>query len=121
MTLSGYTVATFGTAQAAAFKAIWAAYLNVASTAVVITNVVNVGGSGRHLSQTGVTVSFTVTWASASAAAAAATASAPFPFSPVRLVYPATGVPCSATCLRHRRPVDADDTRTEDPLETARV
>jgi hypothetical protein len=81
VTLSGYTVATFGTAQAAAFKSIWASYLNVPTTAVVITNVANAAGSGRHLSTTGVQVTFAVTLLSASAATAAVTALTTYPAS----------------------------------------
>jgi len=71
VTLNGYTAATFGTYQAAAFKGNWAAYLSVSTSAIVITQVSNVGGAGRHLSQTGVTVSFAVTFSSSTAANAA--------------------------------------------------
>jgi hypothetical protein len=79
VTLNGYTMATFGIAQAASFKSIWATYLNVSTFAVVITNVANAAGSGRHLSTTGVTVTFAVTLASANAATAAVAALTTYP------------------------------------------
>ena len=79
VTLNGYTMATFGIAQAASFKSIWATYLNVSTFAVVITNVANAAGSGRHLSTTGVTVTFAVALASANAATAAVAALTTYP------------------------------------------
>jgi 3',5'-cyclic AMP phosphodiesterase CpdA len=60
MTLSGYTSSTFGTGEAAGFKAAVATAAGVQSSAVYITAVANVVSSGRHLLAGGVTVSYTV-------------------------------------------------------------
>ena len=80
VTLAGYTTTTFGTAQAAGFKSAWAMYLSVSTSSIVITGVSN-AAAGRHLLQTGVTVSFAVTAASASAATTIATALTTYPAS----------------------------------------
>ena len=58
--LVGYSVATFGTAQATAFKSALATATGVTASSVYITSVSNTAGSGRHLAQTGVTVAYTV-------------------------------------------------------------
>ena len=59
-TLGGYTAATFGTAQAAAFKTALASATGVTAANVFITAVANAAPTGRHLSQSGVTVSYTL-------------------------------------------------------------
>ena len=67
--LSGYSVATFGTGEAAAFKAAVAAPIGVATSAVTVTAVV--AASRRHLLQSGgVSVAFTVQTAATPASVA---------------------------------------------------
>jgi len=63
--LIGYTVATFTAAHQTAFVSGVALALNVNSTAVTITSVTAAASAGRHLSQSGVTVAFTVLTTSA--------------------------------------------------------
>ena len=67
VTLSGYTTATFGTAQAAAFTSVVATYIGVPASAITITSVTAAAAAGRHLLQSGVTVSLTVTTTTAGA------------------------------------------------------
>ena len=63
--LSGYTVATFTAPHQTAFVSGVALALNVDLTAVTITSVTAAASAGRHLSQSGVTVAFTVLTTSA--------------------------------------------------------
>ena len=79
LTIGGYTLATFGSAQATAFKAVVGAALNVNASAVYITAVTasTAPASGRHRSllvASGVNVAFTamVTGASPPTSASAA-------------------------------------------------
>ena len=65
-TLTGYTVATFGTLQASQFKQAIATAFSISSSSVAITSVTN--AVGRHLLQSSVAVAFTVTTTSANAA-----------------------------------------------------
>jgi hypothetical protein len=58
LTLVGYTVSTFGTAQAVAFNTVIAAMADTTASSVTITSVA--AASGRHLLLTGVTVAFSV-------------------------------------------------------------
>jgi hypothetical protein len=74
--LSGYTVATFTAAHQTAFVSGVALALNVNSTAVTITSVTAAASAGRHLSQSGVTVAFTVLTTSAPATTSTLLASA---------------------------------------------
>jgi hypothetical protein len=64
-TLGGYSVTTFGTAQAAQFKGAVAIALSVSSSVVAITSVM--APAGRHLLQSSVSVAFTVTTTSSAA------------------------------------------------------
>ena len=59
-TLAGYNTTTFGTREAAAFKAVLAQATGANASSVYITNVANAAGSGRRLLQGSVTVSYTV-------------------------------------------------------------
>jgi hypothetical protein len=80
VTLDGYTVATFGTAQAASFTSAVATAAGVAANAVTVTGVTNVANvaSGRHLLAAGVAVSYSIaTTMAASAAVTGALAAAP--------------------------------------------
>ena len=69
LTVSGYSTSTFGTAQASAFASAIATGLSVSASAITITSVTAAASSGRRLTQTGVTVAFSVqTTGSASSA-----------------------------------------------------
>ena len=59
-TLTGYTAASFGTAQATAFSSAMAASLQVPPVSVIVTGVTDVAVAGRHLLATSVAVSFAV-------------------------------------------------------------
>lgn len=58
LSLSGYSVSTFGTAEATQFKAAVAATLGATANAVTITSVT--APSGRHLLQSSVNIGFTL-------------------------------------------------------------
>lgn len=75
-TLSGYTVTTFTAAHQTAFVSGVALALNVNPSAVTITSVTAAASAGRHLSQSGVTVAFTVLTTSAPMATSTLLASA---------------------------------------------
>jgi hypothetical protein len=60
MTLSGYTVKTFGTAEATKFKSAVAAGLSVQPSAITITAVTAAPARRRNLLDAGVTIAFTV-------------------------------------------------------------
>ena len=60
LTVSGYSTSTFGTAQASIFTSVIATGLSVSASAITITSVTTAASPGRRLTQTGVTVAFSI-------------------------------------------------------------
>jgi hypothetical protein len=82
--LSGYTSGTFTQTQAAAFKAIWAHYLQTTASNITIVTIID-APFGRHLLQAGVVVTFAV--ASSTSAQAAVVVTALDAYAPSSLAY----------------------------------